>query len=257
MGDWLYHLPVVWMAAVIFAATGVVTVGVYKAVMLFAGTRRANALRAMSPAMLTPLAMLFGLIVAFLSVQVWNDAQRADIAVTREASALRRVVLLAAAFPAETEARVRELVRRHIEDAVRKEWPAMARQQATLSTIAGAVSESLSVAMSVRPQTDVQTLAQREMLAALQSAQEARRERIIISRSSINWVKWCVVILLAVLILTTIAIVHIDNRGTAAVAMSIFATGVAACLLLIASHNRPFTGEISVGPHALLQVVPQ
>jgi len=47
--------------------------------------------------------------------------------------------------------------------------------------------------------------------------------------------------------------VHSDNRATAALAMTIFATAV---VLLIASHDRPFTGEISVGPDVLLQVTP-
>jgi hypothetical protein len=28
-------------------------------------------------------------------------------------------------------------------------------------------------------------------------------------------------------------------------------------VLLIATHNRPFTGEISVGPDPLLQVLPE
>ena len=39
-----------------------------------------------------------------------------------------------------------------------------------------------------------------------------------------------------------------DNRRTAAIAMGLFATGVAVSALLIAAHDRPFTGEISVGP---------
>jgi hypothetical protein len=32
---------------------------------------------------------------------------------------------------------------------------------------------------------------------------------------------------------------------------------VAVSVLLIATHNRPFNGEISVGPDALLQVLPE
>ena len=50
---------------------------------------------------------------------------------------------------------------------------------------------------------------------------------------------------------------HCDNRRTSAIAMGLFATGVAVSVLLIASHNRPFTGEISVGPDPLLQVLPE
>ncbi|MBV8970121.1 MAG: hypothetical protein JO331_13820 [Verrucomicrobia bacterium] len=49
---------------------------------------------------------------------------------------------------------------------------------------------------------------------------------------------------------------HSDNRARAAIAMGIFATGVAVSVLLIASHDRPFSGEISVKPDPLLQVRP-
>ena len=41
------------------------------------------------------------------------------------------------------------------------------------------------------------------------------------------------------------------------IAMGIFAAGVAASLLLIAAHDRPFTGEISVQPDPLLHVMPE
>ncbi|HET6887603.1 MAG TPA: hypothetical protein VFH87_06735 [Candidatus Udaeobacter sp.] len=57
--------------------------------------------------------------------------------------------------------------------------------------------------------------------------------------------------------LIAIAMVHSDNRAAAAIAMGIFATGVAVCALLIASHDEPFTGEISVKPDVLLQVRPE
>jgi hypothetical protein len=50
--------------------------------------------------------------------------------------------------------------------------------------------------------------------------------------------------------------VHSDNRLTGAIAMALFATGIALSVLLIASHNRPFPGAISVGPDLLNQVIP-
>jgi hypothetical protein len=51
--------------------------------------------------------------------------------------------------------------------------------------------------------------------------------------------------------------VHSDNRLASVITMGIFATGVAASVLLIASHDRPFTGEISVRPDPLPQVMPE
>jgi hypothetical protein len=50
---------------------------------------------------------------------------------------------------------------------------------------------------------------------------------------------------------------HNDNRSASAIAMGLFAIRVAVAVLPIASHNRPFTGEISVGPDPLPQVLPE
>jgi multisubunit Na+/H+ antiporter MnhC subunit len=65
------------------------------------------------------------------------------------------------------------------------------------------------------------------------------------------------VLLQAICTLLAIAMVHSDNRATTAIALAIFATAVAVCLVLITSHNRPFTGEIFVRPDVLLQVMPE
>jgi len=61
--------------------------------------------------MLWPSGIIFGLFVVFTPAQVWQDNERANREVNREASALRAVVVLAASLPRETEARLRALVR--------------------------------------------------------------------------------------------------------------------------------------------------
>jgi hypothetical protein len=257
MGDLVYDLPVVWMAVVVFAVTVLISGAIYATVLALATGERARAFKAMSPVMLTPLAVVFGLIVAFLASGVWTDGERANTAVIREANALRSVVVLAAYYPQEQETRIRAFVRRHIQNAVNEEWPAMAKRRANLPLISARYTEGLQLALSIVPENEAQMIAQREMVSSLQSAFDARRQRIIISESTINWVKWSVVGLLAVLLLVTIAIIHSDNRATAAISMAIFSVAVAASIVLIASHNRPFTGEISVGPALLKQVLPE
>jgi hypothetical protein len=257
VSDWLLNLPVLWMGAFILGAIYVFTAGLYLLITALAVGERARAFKGISPGVLPPLAIIFALLVGFLAAQVWNDADRASTAVNREASALRAAVLLAAAFPGEPEARLRELIRSYIQDAVTQEWPAMARRNATLAIAPARLGEALRLALSLTPRCEGQVAAQREMLGSLQNALEARRQRIILSRSSINWVKWTVLLVQAGLTLVTIAMVHSDNRAANRILMAIFATGVGVAIVLIASHSRPFTGEISVRPAVLLQVMPE
>jgi Protein of unknown function (DUF4239) len=257
MSDWLYNLPVAGMALLAFIATYLVTGCLYAIVMALAKGERARAFKAVSPGMLPPLGIIFGLFVAFLAVQVWNDFDRAQAAVNREASALRAVVLLIASFPGEPEARMRSLVRRQIEEAAAQEWPAMSRHRATLTMIPAPLAEALQLTLALTPRSDGEVAVQQQIIASLENALDARRQRIIVSESTVNWVKWTSVLLQAVCALLAIAMVHSDNRITAAIAMAIFATGVAVSVVLIASHSGPFSGEISVGPYLLLQVMPE
>jgi hypothetical protein len=56
--------------------------------------------------------------------------------------------------------------------------------------------------------------------------------------------------------LIVIAAVPRGHRLASGIAIGLFATGVAASGLLIAAHDRPFTGQISIGPQPLLQIMP-
>jgi Protein of unknown function (DUF4239) len=255
--DWLHNLPMGWMALVVFGATYLVAGGIYWVVMTLAVGERARAFKGLSPGMLPPLGIIFGLLVAFVAAQVWSDFEHAHTAGNREASALRAVVLLAASFPGAPEARLRTLIRRHIQETVTQEWSAMAQQHATLTMIPASLAEALQLTLGLTPRGAGQRVAQRELLIALQSALDARRQRIILSQSKVNWVKWAGLLLQAICTLLAIAMVHSDNRTTAAIALAIFATAVAVCLVLITSHDQPFTGEIFVRPEVLLQVMPE
>lgn len=257
MTDWLYDLPVVWMALAVFAATFLVAAAVYAGVMALAAFAWARAFRSVSPNMPPLLGIIFGLFVAFTAAQVWNEVDRANAAVEREASALSAVLFLASSFPGEPEARMRRLMHGYIEAAVAEEWPEMARGSGQLRIMPPALAEALQLAVALAPETRGQEVAQREIATALENVLDARWQRINVSRSRVNLLKWACICVQALCVLIAIAMVHGRNRRAAGFAMVLFAAGVAASVVLILSHDRPFIGEISVGPDALLQVMPE
>jgi hypothetical protein len=256
MSNWIHALPVTLMALVIFGTTYLVTAVICLAVFRLATGARAAAFKAVSPGLLPVLGVVFGLLIAFVAAQAWGDIDRANGAVNHEASALRAVVLLSAQFPGEPKARLRKLVSRHVRDARTIEWPAMARHQATLTMIPGALAEAVAVAVALPASNPGAVAAQLEIVTALQNVLEARRQRILVSHSGVDWVKWTALIIQALCTLTAIAMVHSDNRVTVGIATWLFATAAAVCLVLIVSHDRPFLGQLAVSPDVLLEVQP-
>src|SRR5262249_47262245 len=86
------------------------------------------------------------------------------------------------AFRAEPQARLRSLMTEHINTAVNQEWPAMAQRRATLSALPTPLIEAMKTALGITPADEGQRAAQHEVIAALESALEARRQRIVISQ---------------------------------------------------------------------------
>jgi hypothetical protein len=257
MIEWLRDLPIWWMASAVFAIVYLTAGGTLAIIVVLARGERLRFFKSISPALLSPLGTIFGLLVVFSVVQAWSDINRGKVAVDREASSIRMVVLLATTFPKDQQSQICDLVRRHIDNAISSEWPAMAKQSATLNVAPLALSEALGLALSLTPASEGQITAQREIVTELESAMDARRQRIILSGSNVNWITWTCLLAQAGCTLVAIAMVHSDNPASATVAMGIFATGVAVSIVLIASHDRPFSGEISVKPDVLLQVRPQ
>src|SRR5262245_8388764 len=248
---WLFELPVVWMAVVIFSTTFVVAAAVFWCATRFWGNKRDHL---PDRGILSPIGLVFGLLVVFTAAQVWDDLERASNAVTSEANALREIVLLADSLPQEEAAKLRALVSRHIETAVTEEWPTMAQGRATVAMQPVALMEALQETFSFATSSDTQRILKTEMISALQKALEAHRQRIVISQSTIGWLKWLGLVVTGLCVLIGIALVQADNHINCAIATTLFATGMAVSLLLIASHSHPFTGEISIGPERLQQV---
>jgi len=251
LSDWLHNLPLGWMAVAFFGSAYLATAVIYAIVVNFTTGVWVRA-RAVSPSMLSPMGTLFALFVVFTAAQVWNDNDRASAAVAQEASALRSVLILAVAFPGESRERLETLIHDHIEEAATKEWPMMAQQTANLEIIPRKLTEALEFTLALTPSTPGQGIAQREIAVALESALDARRQRILISHSTVSWVKWGCLVIQAVCVLIAIGLSHADKRTAAVVAMGLFATGTAACLLLIGAYDRPFIRQIR--PDPLLQV---
>ena len=170
MSDWFHNLPIVWMALLVFGFTYFFSAAIYAAVVGLAVGERARSFKAVSPGMLPPLGIIFGLFVGFTAAQVWSDNDRASAAVDREASALQSVVTLAATFPGESETRLRALVGSYIAEAIAQEWPLMTHREITLRIEPHPLAEAMHLTLALEPAGQGQQIAQREITTALESA---------------------------------------------------------------------------------------
>jgi hypothetical protein len=117
------------------------------------------------------------------------------------------------------------------------------------------LTDAMAAVLSFTPAQPTQQLAQERTLLAIEHAFEARRNRIRLSQLQIAPIQWAVIVVLTMLILVTIAMIHIDNRTAMAATLLIFSTGVAVCLVLLMVYDRPFAfGVVTMAPTAFREI---
>jgi hypothetical protein len=194
-----------------------------------------KALQSVTPGILSPLGTILGILIAFLAVRVRTNLDHAQEHIGRELSALREVVMLVDSLPVDVRARVREAIGKHLEAVVSEDWPAVAEARISLRSFPPRISRKRWMRSFPLCRSGPTKLVKSHALTAVE-----RRNRVAVSRAEIAPVQWAVIVVLAGLILVTIAAIHINVRPAMAVTMFVFSTAVAMCLVLLMVYDRPF-----------------
>jgi len=232
-------------AAVIFAVAGVLS-------------RRpiAEQLKTVSPVTLTPLAVILGLLIAFLAARVWDNVGRANEYIGQEARALSKIVLFASALPEGVRTKVQTAIKQHVDFVLTRDWPEMAEGRADQRTEPVGLTSAMAALFSFAPTQTDQKLAQQRAVAGVEQAFEVRQNRIRLSQVEIAPIQWEVIFLLSGLILVTTAMIHIGRPAAMAVTLFIFSTAVAGSVVLLMVNDRPFSaGGITLTPTAFREIV--
>jgi hypothetical protein len=202
-------------------------------------------------------SIFFALMVAFSASGIWNDWLQARNAVQREALALENVLALAEGLSADRAAKVKAGVIAYAKAAAEHEWPAMARQ-ADMDDPLYAFSDPILVGLIAEVAREDVTKGSSPISAMLLpqifEVRGARLARLTLAHSGLSGVQWFALIILAASALVVTALVHNNEPGRQALAMSLYAVAAAATFFVILAHDRPFVGVISVSAKPLLQV---
>ena len=111
---WVASQSALVIGLLCFAWSYLMCAAIYAAVRFAARRGHEAAFKAASPVTLTPLAVIFGLLVGFLAADVWPNFERARNTVGQEALGLRQALLFADALAPEERRLVRDGVQEHI-----------------------------------------------------------------------------------------------------------------------------------------------
>src|SRR5207244_770055 len=119
------------ITGIVFCTCYIVAAAVFGIAVALSRRPIAEQLRTISPVTLTPLAVILGLLIAFLAARVWENVGRANDYIGQEAGALSKVMVLANALPPEVRTKVHTAITQHVDFVLAQDWPKMAIGRAT------------------------------------------------------------------------------------------------------------------------------
>jgi hypothetical protein len=254
MLEWLHDLPTL-AGALIVGAVFVVPalVGSYLlqpyVARLFHGEREINTVLGF---LLNAFALYFGVLLALLSIAVFENHNKAEDAVVHEAASLLRLYRDLRGFPEEHRAQLGKVLDRYAEEVTGPGWAYQQRGKANPREIQ-IVSEFHRLITAYTPRDAADGIRYADTLRALDSFIEARRLRISAGSKAIPTIMWFIVLIGATMNIIVIWMFDLKPFSHAVIGGTI-SMFVGLVIYMVAVLDAPFKGAYGVKPEAIAAI---
>ncbi|CAA7625686.1 DUF4239 domain-containing protein [Magnetospirillum sp. UT-4] len=210
-----------------------------------------SAFRGVSPPFVNVVGVLFALTLAFLANDTWNAHDRAVTATFHEAGNLRSILALSQHLPEPQRDAVAAAVKRYAASAVDEEWPLLARRASSAAT-AEMTAELLATLSRPDLAAGLAPAVHQQMLQRAVEVRDAREQRIALSQTHVNPLKWLGMAFLGLLTMISIAMVYVDQPKAELLAVALFAAAAAPTAAIVLIQGNPFQppSAVSAAPLA-------
>jgi len=197
-------------------------------------------------AYLAVIGALYGIIVAFLMFVVWEQFNRVQTGIAKEAAALEDLCRVAAFLSArDSGSRIRLAVRRYIKSTTGDEVARLARGEES----AVAREQFAALAQAVRGAevtTGKDDVVFDELLRAFARVMEARDDRLTISTSRIPGTLWNMVVFVSAVVFGGFLALGVHSLGLSLLMVAAVAGSITFLLATLKDMDNPFVGVWTV-----------
>jgi hypothetical protein len=216
-------------------------------------SRRIQSFKGVVAPFFSSTGIVFGLLIAFLSNDIWDRNKQAERIVSLESETLIALYSLSAASGSDNR-NLRTAIRAYVNAVVEDEWARLAVQERSARADAAINALLREVA---QPSSAKDASVQRTMLDMALKVHTAHEDRIALSNDRTVVSKWVAVLLLALITQISLAVVHLERPRPQVAALTIFTVAAVLLLGLLAVHEAPFEPPVFVPPGPIADVLAQ
>ena len=199
--------------------------------------------------------LIYGVFLAFIIVVGWQRFAEAEQIMMHESTVLSELWRDSLAFSPAFRDNIHKDLIEYAQSVVDDEWPAMASRGEAHSHTQAVYERLWAFTYHIKPETKIQEAYLSEYLARMNELSSTRRLRILHSRMEINRVLWLVLLIGAVPTVAYPLLFSNKHAWVQVVIMGSMMLIVILGLLVTASLQYPFTGEVGIEPAAFHELL--
>jgi hypothetical protein len=200
------------------------------------------------------IGAVYGIVLAFVIVALYEDHQTAKGVVQQEATEVEQIHRGSEAFPDDVGQRIRGELDGYVRIVMTTEWELMEDGESSPDAWAR-VDALYSTLQGYRPETESESAFYGEAVAKLDDLVAARRERLHFAEESLPGTFQALIIGGAVLLIGFMFFIGIQNLRIQMTMIVGLAALVGVNLLLVVLLDHPFSGDVSVSNHPFEETV--
>jgi len=193
------------------------------------------------------IMVFYGLAVALIAVSVFETYSDVSKILAQEASELSALYRDASSYPEPIRPLLQKELRDYAQYVIHEAWPAQQRGRVAAGGIE-MLNRFQNTLVGFEPVSEGQKLLHGEALRAYNEMIEARSLRLDAVDTGLPRVMWVVIVAGALLSLSSTFFFKVEHTHLQAIQVLLLATFIGLVIFMIFALDRPFRGDLGLGP---------
>ena len=250
----LYYIPTYALALImlaIFCAFAIAGLLVFRRMIPVHRSKQHNDIAGF---MFATMGVIYAVLVAFMVIVSWQNFDKTSVNLEKEANDYADLYRDSTGLSKDTQIKIKSALAAYVSSAVNDEWPLLAKGQSSKKTHA-LLLKVWDVYINFSPKTETQKVFFAESVRKLNDANELRRLRIVDAKDGLHPVLWSVLIVSGIITILFTFFFGTENFIEQICMTCLLSSLIALVLLTIMVFDYPFTGDVSISPAVLRQIL--
>lgn len=200
-----------------------------------------------SSTMMLSIMVFYGLTVTLIAITVWEKYSEASKVVSQEATSLAVLYRDASGYPPPVQSQLQDALRKYVQYVIEEAWPEQGQGRTPRGGVER-ISDFERILNGFEPSTEGQRIHHSQTLQAYDRMIEARRLRLHAVEAALPGPMWAVTLIGAALCLIASYFFRVGDVRLQLIMVVLLATFTALVIFVILAFDRPFQGDMGIGP---------